>query len=409
MGEYVLRCAECGREFSDSRDFSFKCPHGCNSLIKTRYVNKMDFKDNGVWGYMDWLPVNSRNDYTHGTVFIKSESLADEFGLKELYFAFHGYYPEIGAYLETCTFKEIETVVSLRYAAECGVKGLTVASVGNTANAFLRYGGLEDLRIFLFIPSDVFDCVFAIADPSENVTVVKVEGSYEDARDAALKFSRCTQYIYDGGGKNFARRDALATIIYGFFREFKKLPDHYFQAVGSGTGAIAVFEGSERLSMFDPSLKPPAIHVSQNKPFTPIPDAWVKGKRDVSPADFDPLDVIYAKVLSNRNPLYGISGGLYDIMVKTKGYAYGVDNSEIRYALKLFKKTEGIDIYPASGVAVYSLLKALEQQRVRADSTILLNITGAGYAELKRDKGVESVSPHHVLDGNMDQLLEEAG
>ncbi len=408
MDKYVLKCHECGHEFQDPKNFSFECPQNCNALIKTRYLSGIKFRENGVWGYIDWLPVTSKNDYEHGTVFFKSEAMADEFGLKNLYYAFHGYLPDIGAYLETCTFKEIEAVVSLRYAMECGARGIAVASVGNTANAFLRYGHLEDLKIFLFIPSNVFDCVFTVAEIPDNVTVVEVRGSYDEARELAIKFSELTPYVYDGGGKNFARRDALATIIYGFYHRFRKMPDHYFQAVGSGTGAIAVFEGSERLQSIN-SSKIPRIHVSQNHPFTPIPDAWIKGERKTHSPEFDPLEMIYAKVLANKNPLYDISGGLYDAMLKAGGKGYGVSNSEIRYALKFFKKTEGMDIYPAAGVAVYSLMKAIEEGNVEADSTILLNITGAGYAELKRDKGIERVEPHFVVDGDLDELVREFG
>ena len=408
MDKYVLRCHDCGHEFQDPRNFGFECPENCNALIKTRYLSGIKFRENGVWGYIDWLPVESKNDYSHGTVFFRSESLADELGLKNLYYAFHGYFPDLGAHLETCTFKEIEVVVSLRYARECGVRGISVASVGNTANAFLRYGDLEELKIFLFVPSNVFDCVFTVRDIPENVVVVEVKGSYDDAREMAMKFSELTPYVYDGGGKNFARRDALATVIYGFYYKFRKTPDHYFQAVGSGTGAIAVYEGWERLRSVG-EFRPPKIHVSQNEPFTPISDAWVRGERKVNPPGFDPLDVIYAKVLANRNPLYEISGGLYDALSKTGGKGYGVSNSEIRYALRFFRKTEGIDIYPAAGVAVYSLFRAIEEGNVESDSTILLNITGAGYSELKRELGIERVKPHYVVDGDLEGLVREFG
>jgi len=59
---------------------------------------------------------------------------------------------------------------------------------------------------------------------------------------------------------------------------------------------------------------------------------------------------------------------------------------------------EGIDICSAASVAVASLVKALEQGKVKTDDTILLNITGGGYLRLKQSHLLHHLKPDIVLD-----------
>lgn len=103
-----------------------------------------------------------------------------------------------------------------------------------------------------------------------------------------------------------------------------RIPDYYFQAVGSGTGAIAAWEANLRLigdgRYGSHKMK---LMVSQNAPFTPMYDAWKAGSRSLLPMDDSfarrQVEIILAKVLSNRKPPYGIVGGLYDALVDSAG------------------------------------------------------------------------------------------
>lgn len=98
-----------------------------------------------------------------------------------------------------------------------------------------------------------------------------------------------------------------------------RFPTDYFQAVGSGTGAIAAWEANLRL-LADGRYgnRKMKLMVSQNIPFIPIHDAWKAGSRAMLPLDDNlarrQVEEIDAKVLSNRKPPYPIFGGLYDAM-----------------------------------------------------------------------------------------------
>jgi cysteate synthase len=103
------------------------------------------------------------------------------------------------------------------------------------------------------------------------------------------------------------------------------------------------------------------------------------------------LDLVYARVLSNRYPPYGIAGGVYDSLVSTKGKMYGVKNSEAKKARSMFTRLEEIDILPAAAVNVSALCKAIEKGRIVKKDVVLLNITGGGSRRLRKDKKVHRI------------------
>jgi cysteate synthase len=175
-----------------------------------------------------------------------------------------------------------------------------------------------------------------------------------------------------------------------------RIPDHYFQAVGSGTGAIAAWEMSLRLredGRFGSGRM--KLHLSQNAPFTPMTDAWEAGSRTLAalPDGRRLSRCIRARVLGNRNPPYSIAGGLYDALSDTGGFMYRVADREARAAGRLFEKLEGCDIDPAAEVALASLQQAVEQGRIGRRDMVALNITGGGYCRLRRERRVAFLRP----------------
>ena len=137
--QYKLVCVATGREFEDEGwvldDRQSKSP----SLVRAQYEKKqltVGEDDMGLYKFADWLPVNHTLKGSAAPVTYKSEGLAKELGLENLYITFNGYWPEKGAAMKTCSFKETEAYsVCGRFDAECG-QVLVVASAGNTARAF---------------------------------------------------------------------------------------------------------------------------------------------------------------------------------------------------------------------------------------------------------------------------------
>ncbi|MEE8168359.1 MAG: cysteate synthase [Candidatus Hydrothermarchaeales archaeon] len=389
MGKYALRCLECNAELTFEK-FRFKCQEH-NALVRSIYSKKrITFRDlPGIWKFYDWLPVEGASEYEGRSITYKSEGLAKELGLENLFISFSGYWPERGGLIQTCTFKELEAIATLQYAAGCKTR-LVIASAGNTANAFAYIGSTQKFPVILVVPKK---CLCDIWVPELDTSLVKTiiieDGDYSDAISLAEKLSRREGLTYEGGARNIARRDGLATVLLDAVRIMKELPGHYFQAIGSGTGAIATLESGLRLlgdGRFGEAL--PKFHLSQNLPFIPMVRAWKEGRRKITREEMpkeNVLDIVYARVLTNRYPPYSVRGGVYDALQSTKGKTYGITNEEAKEASRFFKEQEGIDILPAAAVAVASLIKAIEVGEVGLKDKILLNVTGGGKKRLKED------------------------
>ena len=200
----------------------------------------------------------------------------------------------------------------------------------------------------------------------------------------------------------------MGTTVLSATVEIGRIPDAYFQAIGSGTGAIAAREANLRLledGRFGTAQM--KLHTVQNVPFLPMYDAWKAGQRDLLPFDDDEARqkaaMIDAKVLSNRRPPYSLAGGVYDCLCDTHGDVYAVTNAEIRHCAAMFKELEGVDIYSASGAALAGLEQAVKSGAVGRDDVIMLNITGGGEQHFKKDCKVHYLQPSLVISPSEDR------
>lgn len=295
--------------------------------------------------------------------------------------------------MKTCTFKELEALPTCQRAKEkCG-KILVVPSAGNTSRAFAEVASMTGMPVVVIVPKSSIHRMWTTTELEKHDTIflISVDGDYSDSIALSKEIVKKEALIEEGGVKNVARRDGMGIVELEAAFFMHAVPDYYFQAVGSGTGAIAAWETFIRLindGRF--GVKMPRIVISQNLPFAPMFSAWQEGRAEII-ADKDMNDAaeaikqMYADVLSTRNPPYSIKGGVYDMLVSTEGVMHGISNEECREAEKLFETEEGIDLDPAASVACASLIKAVDEGLVKKEDRILLNITGGGYKRLNND------------------------
>ena len=409
MPHFRIKCKNCGTLLKDT--YCAFCEHCSNALLVTEYSDK-DFQYNrgeGIWRF-NWLPVHKAEFDQPGPVVYHSEALGKRLGLESLFIAFNGYWPERGAHVLTCTFKEYEAAVALENARENGMKGLVVASAGNTARAFAHISSKSDFPIIIVVPKMCLLEMWYLIESVRVPTVALSDGDYADSIDLARRISSVLDMPFEGGVKNIAKRDGLGVVLMEAVRVMGRLPEHYFQAVGSGTGAIGVWEMAERLlkdGRYGNRL--PELHLAQNLPFVPMVKAWKRKSRELNPAELDPalINLITTRVLSNRYPAYSVKGGIYDALTACGGDMYGVENDEVFYAMRLFEDTEGIDIVPASGVALAALIRAVKDGRIKSHETVLLNITGGGERLVEKERGTFIVEPVFVSKNTDERELEE--
>ncbi|MBP3289670.1 MAG: cysteate synthase, partial [Alistipes sp.] len=370
---YTLRCVATNHEFEDHGWDLADNECGEPSLVRAIYEKKqLTIKEElGFYRYCDWLPVKRRLKGSAAPVTVRRQALAKHLGLENLYITLNGYSPAHGAAMTTCSFKETEAFSVCGRMPDDEKRVLVVASAGNTARAFARVCSENNIRLLLSVPADNLDAMWFEKPLNPCVKLIACEkgGDYFDAirlSDMALQSPR---FYAEGGAKNVARRDGMGTTMLSAATTIGRIPDYYFQAVGSGTGAIAAWEANLRLiedGSYGNNIA--RLMVSQNAPFVPMYDAWRADSREMLPYETHrarrDASIIDAKVLSNRKPPYNIKGGLYDALKATNGDVLVVTNAQGRKAARLFEELEGIDIHPAAAIAVASLIKAVGEVRI---------------------------------------------
>ena len=406
--KYKLMNCATGRIFDDA-GWTLADPE-CDTPAMVRAVyedKKFEISDDldGFYRFSKWLPVKRTLKHSHAPVTYRSEALASCLGLENLYITFSGYFPKIGACMETCSFKETEAYSVCARLPEDNKRVLVVASAGNTARAFAKVCSDNNIPLLLSVPQDNISALWFHRPLNDCVKIIAAPAGcdYFDAIVLADKVCKSPKFLAEGGAKNIARRDGMGTTLLSAVEKIGRIPDAYFQAIGSGTGTIAVWEINLRLiedGRFGSHKM--RLYPSQNDPFTIMYDSWKAASRALVPLSAEEARhqaaEIKAKVLSNRKPPYSLAGGLFDAISDAGGDIYKVTNDELGFWKEKFRELEGIDIYSAASVAVASLEKAVADGTVRKDEVIMLNITGGGESLTKEHHDVIYAKPDMVID-----------
>ena len=386
--KYRLINVSDGHELEDA-GWTLADPESASpSLIRAVYENK-NFNPredlDGIYRYADWMPVKRTLKHSSAPVTYKSKGLAAFLGLENLYITFSGWNPKIGAKMRTCSFKETEAYSILARMEAYERRILVVQSAGNTARAFAQVCSDNRIPVVICVPQDNLHDLWFRKPLRKCVKLVAVPHGcdYYDAISLGEKLATDPGFMLEGGAKNIARRDGMGTTLLSCVEKMGRIPDVYFQAVGSGTGAIAAWENACRLAedgRFGPNEM--RVYVAQNSPFTLMYDAWKAGSRELPEMTPEEgrgkSERIIATVLSNRKPPYSIAGGLYDVLKESNGDFFLATNNDIFYWLIQFRNKEGYELLPAACVAVAALAQAVSEGVVKKDDYIMLNCTGGG-------------------------------
>ena len=406
--EYKLICVATGEQFEDAGWTLDYAGYDKPSLVRAVYAKKqltLDESQQGLYKFRDWLPIKRLLKCDAAPVTYRSEGLAKALGLENLYITFNGYFPERGAKMMTCSFKETEAYSVCARTDESCDKILVVASAGNTARAFAKVCSDNNIPLLLSVPEDNLNAMWFTEPLNDCVKLISCRkgGDYFDAIHLSNLALTSPMFYAEGGAKNIARRDGMATTVLSAVTTIGRIPDFYFQAVGSGTGAIAAWEANMRLiedGHYGKNIM--RLMVSQNAPFLPMYEAWRADSRALLPYDDNQArhdaEVIDAKVLSNRRPPYSIAGGLFDALKATNGDILMADNLQAAKAAELFLQTEGIDIHPAPAIALATLIAEVEKGDIDKSATIMLNITGGGEKRATEGKELWYLKPSLIFN-----------
>ncbi len=409
---YELECVACGRSYEATElGFRLNCQRDDHppAFLRSRYPRRLHIEDRhpGMFRYSNWLPSRRIPEVAGTPGVFRSERLGRALGLSRLYVVFNGYWPERGATLRTCAFKELEALSVCASISRREQRTLVVSSAGNTGKAFLQVCSDNGMPVIVVVPESALPDMWITTRKGPNVVLAVLRGNadYADAIALANRLAALDQCFPEGGARNVARRDGMGTALLHAVEKIGEIPEHYFQAVGSGTGGIAAWEMSRRL-LADGGFgsNKMRLHLVQNSPFAIMTAAWQLRLPEVPTLPEDEARVrirqLWASVLSNRNPPYSVRGGVFDALTDTGGHMYSVANNEAEVAGRMFEELEGCDIAPAAQVALAGLMRACRSKRIGNDELVLLNVTGGGSKMVDRDLQKHYVRPDFVFDAS---------
>jgi cysteate synthase len=395
-------------------DRRLACDTCGNALLRTVYAETRfePSSDAGIFRFKSWLPGDESFFTTVGPTIVASERYAARLGLKRLFIAYNGYCPERGAFNVTASFKDLEAGPTIAYLRGHGVRGIVLASAGNTARAFAYAASEanfpclivvpERMAHRLWLPRKAADCVQSL--------VLRESASYNAAIRVSQDIARRFDIAHEGGVRNVARRDGMGTTVLEFARVTGGIPRHYVQAVGSGAGAIAAYEASLRLiadGRFGTHL--PMLHLAQNEPIAIIHDKWsARHRTDADPIERAPADVrqMYADVLANYQPAYDVIGGVRTALTATNGSTCAVTRRDAERARARFEQAEGLAINEAAACACAALERTVAKGLIDPSDSVLLNITGGGEELVRRDFDIHHLAATYSMeeDGKVEHL-----
>lgn len=316
----------------------------------------------------------------------------------------------------TISFKDRQAAVAVTAMREAGIQECVLASTGNAAAAYAAYCARADIKLWIFLTSLV------MADKMREAAlygaeVVKVTGTYDQAKKVAADFAARRKIHFDKGAKAIPGKESMKTIAFEIASELARqlpplpppysppsrggwrAPDWYIQAVSGGIGPLGVLKGFEELYRMRLIDRVPKIGVVQVKGCSPMVQAFMAGK---SKAD-TVVPETRITVLATGDP-----GLAYDLLYQANqkygGYMLDVADEEAFAAMRLLAKSEGISVEPATAVAFAGLDKMFEQGLIKQDEIVVVNCSGHTFPVEKYIMDEES-----LLDVQLDPAVASVG
>ncbi len=409
--KYALQCVGCGWR-AETDTHQTLCPEcGKEALLRAEYTATWDnvcaAPGHSLASFADWMPVAEAPAHWNESEVscFRSEHLADALGLQNLWIIFSGYWPERGARLSSLSFKDLDAEVSAVRMAERDGRIQLASSAGNLGLAIAQRAILRGNPAVVLIPDRaVHEMRVRGAPKCDNLCLITVKDAiYGEVIEMTewLEKQLPDQLRRGGGVYNVATRAGHGVTFLNTLKTLGNVPDHYFQAVGSGTGGLGAREAVLRFNRSTGTKSKMRLNLVQNIPFTPIVSAWKNGE---SNACYPPdearrrLSEVRAAVLSNNHPPYAIAGGVREALEDFDGMGWSVTNEEIESAQRLFAEKEGAEIHPAGGAALAALRQAVARGTVKPTEQVTLHITGGGGPFLARDFEIYPLTPSLVID-----------
>jgi threonine synthase len=390
---FVVRCIDCGHT-APYFPTSVNCPR-CDSqwreaeydfeTISKSLPQKLPGRMFDLWRYREVLPVRNPNPAIMlgegGTPLIQAVNLGMMLGCPNIYIKDERQGP-------TASFKDRQAAVTIAALKEAGITEMVAASTGNVAISYSAYCARAGIKLWAFVTSLV-PAVKMREIAVYGSQVVKVTGSYDQAKQVAAEFARQRNLYLDMGARTITSIEAMKTLAFEVAEQLTILmgsssnsnnqkhitwrtPDWYIQAVSGGMGPLGVSKGFAELKKMNLTDHIPAIAVIQAEGCAPMVNAWKEHAETATPVTSPRTHI---ETLATGDP-----GRTYSLLAKrvkdTGGVFESVSDEEAFRALHVLAKMEGISAEPAAAVAFAGLFKLVRAGIIKPTDVVVVNCTG---------------------------------
>lgn len=358
----VLRCPQCGENILAAQ-------YDLAGLKASGWVDHMLRRPAGMWRYHELLPLyNAENIISMGegsTPLMHAKNLGNLLGLKNLYIKDERQGP-------TASFKDRQASVAISVMHEQHIAESVVASTGNVAIAYSAYAARAGIKIWSFLSGLVPDAKMREV-AIYGGEVIKVTGTYDQAKVVAASFAQSQNLYLDKGIKSVAAVESMKTMAFEIAEQLNwHAPDWFIQAVSGGMGPIGVSKGFVELSELGLIDRVPALGIIQSAGCNPMVRAWKNGQRVAVPVE-SPTTIIATLETGNPGRSYEL---LYDLIAHNGGAMEDATDEEAYHATRLLARTEGLSVEPATAVAFAGLIKLAQRKIIKSDEIVVINCSG---------------------------------
>jgi threonine synthase len=344
-----------------------------------------------IWRYAPLLPVpgdvaTRPNTHPGWTRLVRAHNLGRELGLANLYVKDDSGNP-------THSFKDRVVAIAVQAAHNFGYTTLSCSSTGNLAGAVGAAAARAGLDSCVFIPSNLEKEKVVVASVYGG-RLIAIDGTYDEVN----RF--CSELIGDELGEKWGfvnvnlrpyYAEGSKTLAYEIAEQLGwRIPEQIVVPVASGSQLTKIDKGFRELVKLGLVEDTPyKVIGAQGSGCNPVSQAYKDGHDVIRPVKQP--DTI-AKSLAIGNPADGPY--VLDIARRSGGAVEDVTDEEIRAAVKLLARTEGIFAETAGGVTVGVLKKLADEGRIDPEAVTVVINSGDG---LKTLDAVADCGPTAVI------------
>ncbi|HWQ05511.1 MAG TPA: pyridoxal-phosphate dependent enzyme [Longilinea sp.] len=386
----IAQCLDCG-SLSTFSLLTPVCPNCGSDLLEARYdygqiaktlLQQLPNRPFTLWRYHELLPLNnSIGDLSMGeggTPLFRAANLGMMLGNPNIFIKDERQQP-------TASFKDRQAAVSIAALKEAGITELALASTGNVAISYSAYAARAGIRLWVFLTSLV-PAVKMRETAIYGTQVVKVTGSYDQAKKTAAEFARQRGIYLDKGALSVPSLESMKTISFETSEQLTaflgtpssgsspwRAPDWYIQSISGGMGPLGVIKGFDELMQMGLIDHFPKFGLFQVEGCAPMVHAWKQNKEIAQPVAVPHTSII---TLATGDPGRTYSLLRKKILAKSAGFFEMISDEEAYRAMHLLAKMEGISVEPAAAVAIAGVIKLVRAGVIKSSETVVINCTG---------------------------------